>query len=313
MLGAEHGDFIVDGVFARRACVLFVGDDMQLQPVAAGELLRPLSRMQSPHTLTENRRSQTSALAQTLRFIRGGVSDAASNCAKELRSKIVTSPSPSELLRLILERRPTLILALRNTDIEFVNRAALRELFPIADPRLRGLCDYRSERTPTRVFVPSEGMPVRFTNNRLRDSGACRGTLGVILSVEIAEEPRRPRIFTCSVALLSSPVDIFAAAPSSSKVLSLCHNLHELRFVVRPAFAITVHDAQGIETPRPAIVLPPSHRCPLLSAEILYTAASRARADFHIFETGDSFDTMASALASRTPDRDTPLRILSAR
>ena len=53
--------------------------------------------------------------------------------------------------------------------------------------------------------------------------------------------------------------------------------LATLRGLVRIAYAITVHKAQGSEVDRAALLLP-DRDMPLLSRELIYTAATRARA-----------------------------------
>src|SRR4029079_15802299 len=54
------------------------------------------------------------------------------------------------------------------------------------------------------------------------------------------------------------------------------HRLDDLAAHLAPAFALTVHKAQGSEYERVALVLPETD-VPLLSREILYTALTRAR------------------------------------
>jgi exodeoxyribonuclease V alpha subunit len=56
----------------------------------------------------------------------------------------------------------------------------------------------------------------------------------------------------------------------------VAHALDELHGDVGPAYALTVHKAQGSELDRVAIVLPDGD-LPLLSREVLYTALTRAR------------------------------------
>jgi exodeoxyribonuclease V alpha subunit len=52
--------------------------------------------------------------------------------------------------------------------------------------------------------------------------------------------------------------------------------LATLRGFVRPAYAITVHKAQGSEADHAALLLPDADM-PLLTRELIYTAATRAR------------------------------------
>ena len=80
------------------------------------------------------------------------------------------------------------------------------------------------------------------------------------------------------------------------------HRLDELAPRLGPAFALTVHKAQGSEYDRVALVLPESD-APLLSREILYTALTRARLGVTII--GDP--ALFALGAGRTLDRASTL------
>ena len=57
---------------------------------------------------------------------------------------------------------------------------------------------------------------------------------------------------------------------------------------VEPGFALTVHKAQGSEYDEVVVVLPPTGARPLLSRELLYTAASRARRRLTLHATDEA-------------------------
>jgi exodeoxyribonuclease V alpha subunit len=105
-------------------------------------------------------------------------------------------------------------------------------------------------------FVP--GQPVLMLRNDYR-RGLYNGDPGIVLRV------RRAR---------GRPLLAAAFARPDGRVVA--YALDELRGDVGPAYALTVHKAQGSELDRVAIVLPDGD-LPLLSREVLYTALTRAR------------------------------------
>ncbi|HXJ18971.1 MAG TPA: AAA family ATPase [Polyangia bacterium] len=102
------------------------------------------------------------------------------------------------------------------------------------------------------------GAPIMVIENDY-DRGLMNGDQGAVLPVQYA---------TGRVA----PVAVFAAGAGFA-----LFPLATLRGFVRPAYAITVHKAQGSEADHAALLLPDADM-PLLSRELIYTAATRARA-----------------------------------
>lgn len=82
------------------------------------------------------------------------------------------------------------------------------------------------------------------------------------------------------------------------------HMLPDLLPAHEPAFAMTVHKAQGSEYDRVLIVLPPKADHRLLTREILYTGITRARSEAHLLAAPD---TLRAAVA-RTQHRHSGLR-----
>ena len=124
-----------------------------------------------------------------------------------------------------------------------------------------------------------EGVRVRFQTNQYRPR-ACRGTLGTIEAVSSDRIAVRVRDFV---------VDVLEPAAE-----------------LLEAHAITVHDAQGLQAPRVAVLFPRTSS-PLLTLEMIYTAASRAEEDFRFFFHRDLTWREVSGLLKRQPLRCTAL------
>lgn len=79
--------------------------------------------------------------------------------------------------------------------------------------------------------------------------------------------------------------------------------------LLAPAFAITVHRAQGSEWEEVALLLPDGYSS-LLSRKLLYTAITRAKKRFHLFYHPKALE---KALASEEEERSTALKLLVTR
>ena len=79
----------------------------------------------------------------------------------------------------------------------------------------------------------------------------------------------------------------------------------------QPAYAMTVHKAQGAEFARVALLLPPEDN-PLLSRELLYTAITRAKAELFLFADTGLLHTIAARRLSRHSNLDKLLRAKAA-
>jgi hypothetical protein len=291
MLGTEHGDLLMRCEAFQKAALLLVGDHLQLPPVGAGELLRPLLAWSGLPALTKNLRAKSAQLAGIVQSIRDGDAVAALACERHFG----TVP---ELMDGIAGAACDLVLCLRNEERIQYNAFEIRKR-PVGNDRLVQLDDYRktapawssSSSPPPRAFVPFVGMPVRIQTNDYRPF-ACKGSLGYLTEVTLTGRVWRLRI--------SVDEETFAI---ESTYFSIPEH-------IRPAYATTLHDAQGAQRKRVGIVFPPSLRCPLLSLESLYTAASRAQEELILFTCGDDLKSMQACLSKPAPLRLTPLAVL---
>jgi exodeoxyribonuclease V alpha subunit len=286
MLDAEHGDLLVGCSALRRAAVLFVGDDAQLAPVGRGELLRPLLELCGAPRLLANLRAEGAELRAALGAIRAGDARSAAAFAAPPQED-VQSLLPSVLEAARAGPLAAQVLALRNEERVAYCGLAARTLRRRRDAR-----DEYAEGAPApRIFVPFEGEPVRFQTNRHKPA-ACKGALGAVRRCE-----ERPDGAWCVEVVL----------PDAAAVELRAASLAALAFELRPAFAITVHDAQGGEFDAVHVLLPPRTDSPLCSLEMLYTAASRARRALTIWPHSADFAAYEARLAQRSPARITPL------
>ena len=289
MLTSEHGDLLLRCKPLRKACWLFVGDHLQLPPVGAGELLRPLMTLGALPSLQQNLRA-SSTLAPLIDSIRNGLPEEALCHERNF-------PSFPELMEGVRGSSCDLVLCVRNEERIRYNAFRI-QLHVCSHARLCALDDYRklnaewsSASAPPRCFIPFVGMPVRLQTNAYRPE-ACRGSLARIEAVR-----QDGRVWHLDVSCGNSVIKMEAS-------------YFLIPELVRPAFATTLHDAQGAQQKCVGIVLPPSARCPLLSLETLYTAASRAQEKLIFFSCGDKLSAMLPALRNRAPPRQTPLALL---
>ena len=287
MLAAEHGDLLLKCEAFRYASWLLVGDHCQLPPVGAGEILRPLLTFSCLPSLKRNLRVTSEPLGHLIQSVREGRAEAA--LTKE--RKFSTS---AQLMDGIRESMCDIVLCIRNEERIRYNAYCI-QLHPCGIVRLCALDDYRklteewhTGKAQPRTFIPFVGMPVRLQTNDHKP-GACRGDLGCVVAVSQSD-----RVWHLDIKFGASVITIrtsYFLIPES----------------IRPAFATTLHDAQGSQRKRVGIVLPPSRFCPLLSLETLYTAASRAQEDVIIFSCGDDLQSMLEVLSCTAPLRLTPL------
>jgi exodeoxyribonuclease V alpha subunit len=139
--------------------------------------------------------------------------------------------------------------------------------------------------------VPFEGEPVRVQTNRHKPA-ACRGALGAVRRCE---------------ELADGAWRVEVALPDATALELRVPSLAVLASELRPAFAITVHDAQGGEFDAVHVLLPPRIDSPLCSLEMLYTAASRAKQALTLWPHGSDFAAYEERLAQRSAPRVTPL------
>jgi len=280
MLDAEHGDLLVGCPALRNAAVLFVGDDLQLPPVGRGELLRPLLARAGLPMLTTNLRAEGAELRACVEGVRRGSASAAAVFARP------PAADPERLALVFASAgRNARVLAMRNEERLAYCAHAIRALRPIEDAR----DEFARQAPSARVFVPFVGEPVRFLTNDQKPA-ACKGALGTVRRAE--ETP-------------SGAWDLEVEVPDGLVKIAV-PQLRSLGDLLRPAYAITVHDAQGGEFEEVHVLLPPRANCPLCTLEMLYTATSRATRRLALWPQA-SFEDYAQQFSARVEARLTPL------
>ena len=294
MCASEHADLLLSCKALQNACFLFAGDHLQLPPVGPGELLKPLLTISSLPVLTENHRATDNKLKSLIYNLRSGHAESAIPLE-------VHAATYEESFEQIFCRDCSLILCLRNEERIRYNSYVIKK-HPTGNSRLDYLDDYRklsstwnpSSDKPPRSFIPFVGMKVRLQTNAFKPLH-CRGMLGEIISVQLSG-----RTWHVDVS--------FDEIPES--ILKLEESLFALPDILRPAFATTLHDAQGSASDNVGIIFPSNQHCPLLTLESLYTAASRARYKLYFFTIGCRYSDMMSSLEQASPPRCTPLACL---
>lgn len=290
MLATEHYDLLLKTEIFRTSAWLLVGDHLQLLPVGNGELFRPLKILSQLPSLTKNMRVKTSALAHAVEKIRTGSVDCALAFENHCQNR-------ADLQKRIYEAGCDLVICIRNEERVRYNAFCI-QLHRCEYSELKGLDDYRKfaidgdlGKFVPRSFVPFTDMPVRFQTNYFKPQ-ACRGDIGIIKSVIRA------------ASIWQIQVDV------NNETIRIDSSFFTIPEFIRPAFAITLHDAQGAQYPSVAVVLPPSPLCPLLSLEALYTAVSRAQDRMLIYTCGCRLHDMLGCFSSISGFRTTPLGLL---
>ena len=287
MLASEHGDIILRCAAVRRAALLFVGDDLQLPPVGSGELFRPLLKESNLPSLTTNLRAD-GPLQAPIAAIRCGQAAEALPFGERV-SKDAERHEAMRTAMLAAPRGSVQVLCLRNEErINFCCFSIRKQQDAAGD-------DYASGKSKPFHFKPFVGEPVRFQKNTHKPL-ACRGSLGIFVEVQERLDEAARRSYRLAVELLGQgmvSVECSAAA---------------LPFELRPAFAITVHDAQGGEFDHVHIIMPPSEKSPLCTLEMLYTAVSRARQSLTLWCLQRDLSTFQESLCRVSPLRATPFK-----
>lgn len=282
MLSVEHERLLTNNPSFQHAALLLTGDHMQLPPVGKGNLMVTLMKHGPNAPLTENMRTSCTEVAEEIRRIRDLDIGAIAARVKPLYAPYDYSFAADH----------DLVICMRNEERINVNRCMISRPENAAKipADLRSVNEYVLGKNNTpRKFVPFAGMPVRFCSNEHKPQ-ACRGTLGAVVDAKFGKK------WTVVVLV------------GQSRVVLTC-TASELPFSLRPAFAITVHDAQGLEAESVGIVLPPSATSPLLSLEMLYTAVSRSKRDFIIYAFAWN-GTFREKLSTLSKARVSPLSLL---
>lgn len=296
MLSAQHGDLLLQCLDLHAAAFLFVGDDAQLPPVGAGELLRPLMQAADLPCLTENLRASEGVLQQQVLDVRCG----------RVRESTITEHfcrDEGELVRKVLEGNFDFVLAFRNDERYLFNAACIardRKLdatavaaLPSSEPDDYLALAFALRSSRPRAYIPYVGLPVRFETNEHKPL-AFRGTLGRLCR---AHSPRRG-FWHLDVEL------------ADARIVHLEVGHFQIPEHITPAYALTVHDAQGAQRERIAVLFPPSASCPLLSLEALYTAVSRAQCAVCFFTYRTPLVEMLQHFERPSRLRTTPLNLL---
>lgn len=283
MLAAEHGDLLLSSAYTKLAAFLFVGDHAQLPPVGAGALLPIVRRCVAMGELTHNMRAESAQVSSAVHHIRMGLP------VPIIPGFVDVHQCPLDDIGDAVLQLEGVVLCIRNEEKASINRTGMMRRAP-------DTCRGSSLGGVWEGFVPFVGLPVRFQNNEHRSSGVFRGSLG-----EVVSSGSTPASGEYAIVLVFS----------GGRRLRLQGSLQSLCRQFVPAFAITVHDAQGGEFPRVHVVLPPRPTCPLLCREMFYTAVSRARAHCMIWCTGAPLHLLYEILSKESRPRCTPLAILA--
>lgn len=308
MLNDEHLSMLSScGCFAN-AALLLVGDDLQLPPVGPGEVLRDALLHYSPVKLTQNHRAQ-SEIGSILCRIREG-------CIQELCDEhVVVIGDEQKRHEAIQEFQPTLTIAVRNYE------KAAYNIFRVCQnpipPQLHRFDDFRKEdphSTFLRSFVPYVSLPVVLTSNAYKLQGGYRGRTGSVVSSTRRRNTnetvvRLDELSDSARQHVNHGEDSF---PVQSIVIE--GQFWQLSKNMTIGYAVTVHSAQSVGSPRVAILLPPSSKCPLLTLEMIYTALSRASETFQVFtHSQEVWKESIPLFSQQTPKRNTVLDVLVGR
>lgn len=303
MLNDEHLSMLSNCSCFANAALLLVGDDLQLPPVGPGEVLRDVLLHYDAVRLTQNHRAQSS-IGQILCGIREG------HIEQLNATHVVVINDEKKRHEAIQSFEPTLTIAVRNYEKAAYN--IFRVCQHSISPQLLRFDDFRKDdphSTYLRSFVPYVSLPIVITSNTFKLQGGYRGRTGSVVS------SNRQRNTNEVVVRLDSLND-------SSRQLSNDNEGGVQNIVIEGQFwqlsknmtvgyAVTVHSAQSVGSPRVAILLPPSSKCPLLTLEMLYTALSRASETFKIFvHSQDVWTESISQFSQQSPKRQTVLDIL---
>lgn len=293
MLASEHGDLIVRCAAVRRAALLLVGDELQLPPVGAGELFRPLLHEAGLPSLVTNLRARGPLQGPIDAIRRGQAAE-----ALPFGVRVGKDAERHEAMRAAWAagaKGAVQVLCLRNEErINFCCYAVRLHHDAPED-------DYAAGKSDPFFFKPFVGEPVRFQKNTYKPQ-ACRGSLGVV--AEVKETLERDEARQTARKSYELVVEVL---PSGTHV-TVRSSARALPFELRPAFAITVHDAQGGEFDHVHVVMPPSERSLLCTLEMLYTAVSRARQSLTLWCLQRELATFLNSLCHTSPLRATPFK-----
>ena len=297
MLSSEHCDILVRCKALQRAALLFVGDHLQLPPVGAGEVFRPLLQKAKLPALTRNMRA-SEELADAVAAIRAGLAARASPFGARAETQL-------ECFEAIYEQQAQApqgscqVLALRNEERVKFCCFCIRKQHELPQD------DYSQNKPRPYGFEPFVGLPVRFNSNRFKPT-ACKGSLGVI--TDVAEDLRDAEATKAGGGGEDKRVlKLTVAVGGTSSTVVVRSSRAFLPHEVRPAYAITVHDSQGGEFDEVHVLLPPSERSPLCNLEMLYTASSRARKRLTLWSVDLPFQAYEASMAKVSKARATPL------
>ena len=296
MLDSNHGWMLtfVLAKYSEELLVCLVGDERQLPPVGRGEILAPLARLAPAVQLPGNQRA-TGPLAPLVAAVREG----------RMESLVAVSAAPvGNLLASLPHIRAAghdLVICARRIDKFCYNAFRIQEHWRGQVPPGRDAFNSwqtwgkRDEPYP-RPFCPFDTMPLRCHEPCPFGHDIRRGFTAILTSYRGRAGKKQ------TLELLSEEGETWRV------------ELPERCYVDRyfePAYALTVHDAQGGGWGNVGVVLPPFRYSPLLSRNMLYTAVSRARDSLRLYPHGQLTCEEAQVACRQTkPGRRTPLAFL---
>jgi hypothetical protein len=282
MMGIDHQELLAKSPSLWSAALLFVGDHIQLPPICRGEIFRFVLHMSNLRPLTQNMRVTDESLCNLISDVRDG---------KILELEAITQnlSESADRWKVVYDNQHNAVLCLRNAEKDSFNIFCMKKKSPPIPENLTKFDEYVvSDKESPRLFVPFVGLPVVFCTNDMKPN-ATKSTLGVVKSVVFGYE------WVIEVAVDKTDV-VIKASPFA------------LPSYIKPAYAITVHSAQGFEADNVGVVLTPSRHSPLLTLQMAYTACSRAKKDLVIYTIRDGLLSM-DKLCSPEPERNTFLRL----
>jgi exodeoxyribonuclease V alpha subunit len=193
-------------------------------------------------------------------------------------SGLIDEGEAGELARLFAHYESTRLLAPTRGWSGGVGVAALNAWFRGALLRALDLAPQRREAAD--ADQPLAGEPVLVTRNDYRRS-LFNGDHGIVLDV-------------AAEGAAASPMAVFRGAGGGFRALPLA----ALRGHLEPAWASTVHKAQGSEYDAVAVILP-SADTRLLTRELLYTAVTRARRSVTLVGTVERLEQAVARAVER--------------
>ena len=263
------------------AHLVLVGDPMQLPAIGPqffhqiadgviGDVL-PVTN------LTKNFRAENDGLAKFGESVRKGSLLSGNSCVHYEDTNIETFMVKHESL---VADPDVMFLATRKSDVLRLNNAIRKVRHPDAVP-INGTMFYLGDRVVTTQndYVDKKDVPVN--RHKERSIDVYNGTDGIIESFDEASDTVSVRMFSPGLPLEGTLVP---------------YRRKELSVYLIPAFAETVHKAQGSQFDRVVFFLPQTQRRGV-SRNLVYTAITRAKKEVWLVGSGDGFADAVSHMS----------------